>query len=422
MGNIILGLVFICDIFIVMYGCLKKRVYTPFTVFALVWSVIFFFYFFGESKWYPVDPYAAFVILIGNLCFVFSSFLFENSKFKKKSLSRYEKNNSLNYRWILIFTIITLFWLINGFFEQVQMLMNGMSFNEISVYSSVNEGENSLILSLISILIGRPYTYCSLCILVHEILIDGKKRRWIVVSQSAILIMNVIQSGKRSMLIYFLFVLTIELFRQRKHVQSLKIIRRHRIIVSTISVLGLLLIIWISNRRDTSILTSISAYLAGGIPSFNLRSQTLDEYFYGTGILHGLLVPIMLILHGAFHVPYPDWYLKLDYLVESANYIFIGPNSVINAFNTIYYIPYIDGGILFVIFEMLLIGGIYGVVYKRLKHTNSLRYSFIYQLLLIGIVGSMYTLYFTQYPYVIAFFYLLFLTKSNKNSIKEASK
>ena len=420
MSNIFFGITFIFDIFIAIYGIVKRKMCTPYTIFALVWSIIYLFYFIGENHWYPVDFYAAFILMFGNLCFILSSFLFENTRFKKKIVNHFVQNSSLNYRWILILTVITLFWLADGFFERAQMLIDGMTFKDIIIYYSAIDEENNLILSLISILIGRPYTYCSICILVHEILCDGKKRKWVIYSQMLIIIMNIIQNGRRSMLIYFIFVLVIESVRQKKYAQSLKIIRRHKAIVTVICVLGVFLIIWISGRRETNILESISGYLAGGIPSFNMRSQKLDGYFYGTGLIHGLLVPLMLILHGIFHVPYPEWYLRLDYLVESANYISIGPSANMNAFNTMYFIPYIDGNILFVFFEMLLIGGVYGVIYKKLKNTNSLRYSLIYDLLLIGIAGSMYTLYFTQYPYAIAFFYLLFLTKNNKFFIKEA--
>jgi hypothetical protein len=60
---------------------------------------------------------------------------------------------------------------------------------------------------------------------------------------------------------------------------------------------------------------------------------------------------------------------------------------------------------------MILIGSIYGIVYKRLQDAETVRYALIYQLLMVGIAGSMYTLYFTQYPYALAFFYILFLTR-----------
>ena len=413
MTNVLLGLAFIINITVGIAGVSKHKSYAPYTVFALFWSVILAFYFVGKNNWYDVDAYAAFSILFGNLVFLITAYLTGASISKVTQEDYLTNENDLDYTGVLILTILTLLWLSGGLADRLGMLLRGMSFNEIFIYYRINGTNNggSLLSTMLSILIARPFTYCSICILANELLKSGRKKKWVIVSQIIILVMSIIQSGKRAMPIYFIFVILIESIRLKKFARSIAALRKNKFIVAVLIAVVVIAVFWISGRRDTDVLKSASIYLAGGIPSFSIRSGSIGTNYFGLGLLHGLLVPTVLMLHGIFKVPYPDWYLSLDSLVEAADYIHIGSSQSINAFNTLYYTPFIDGGIVFVILEMILIGVIYGEVYKRMQRNETVRYTLIYQLLMIGIAGSMYTLYFTQYPYALAFFYILFLTR-----------
>ena len=413
MTNVLLGLALIIDITVGIVSVSKHKSYAPYTVFALFWSIILAFYFVGKNSWYEVDAYVAFIILFGNILFLIATYL-TSASVSKVNREDYSKNdNGLDYIGVLILTILTLLWLSRGLVDRLGMLLRGMSFNEIYIYYRINGTDNggSLLSTMLSILIARPFTYCSICILAYELLKNGTKKKWVIITQIIILVMSIIQSGKRSMPIYFIFVIFIESIRLKKFARSRAVLRKHKLIVAVLIAVVVIAVFWISGRRDTDVLKSASVYLAGGIPSFSIRSGLIGTNYFGLGLLHGLLVPTVLMLHGIFKVPYPDWYLSLDSLVEAADYIQIGSGQSINAFNTLYYTPFIDGGIVFVIIEMILIGSIYGVVYKRLQRNETVRYALIYQMLMIGIAGSMYTLYFTQYPYALAFFYILFLTR-----------
>lgn len=413
MTNVLLGLALIIDITVGVAGVLKHKSYAPYTVFALFWVIILAFYFAGENSWYEVDAYVAFIILFGNIFFLIATYLTSASISKVTREDNLPNENELNYSGVFILTILTLLWLSGGLVERLGMLLRGMSFNEIYIYYRINGTENggSFLSNMLSVLIARPFTYCSICILTYELLKTGKRKKWVIATQVLILVMSIIQNGKRSMSIYFIFAILVESIRLKKFAKSRAVLRRHKFTVAIFLAVVVIAVVWISSKRDTDVLKSASVYLAGGIPSFSIRTGSIKTHFFGLGLLHGLLVPIILILHGVFKVQYPEWYLSLDKLVESADYITIGSGQNINAFNTLYYTPLIDGGIVFVLIEMILVGAVYGVVYKRLQRYETVRYALIYQLLMIGIAGSMYTLYFTQYPYALAFFYILFLTR-----------
>jgi hypothetical protein len=136
--------------------------------------------------------------------------------------------------------------------------------------------------------------------------------------------------------IYFIFAILIESIRQKKFARSRALLRKHKFTVALLLVVVVVAVVWISGRRDTDVLKSASVYLAGGIPSFSIRAGSIKTHYFGLGLLHGLLVPVVLMLHGIFKIPYPEWYLSLDSLVESADYISIGSGQSINAFNTLY--------------------------------------------------------------------------------------
>ena len=413
MTNVVLGLALIINIVVGIAGVSKHKSYAPYTVFALYWSIILAVYFVGKKYWYDVDTYAAFSILFGNIIFLLAAYMTGASISKVTREDYLTNENELNYTGVLILTILTLVWLSRGLADRLGMLLRGMSFNEILIYYRINGTNNGggLLSTMLSILIARPFTYCSICILVYELLKTGKRKIWVIGTQVLILVMSIIQSGRRAMPIYFIFAILVESIRLKKFAKSRAVLRKYKFIVAVFLAVVVITVVWISGRRDTDVLKSASVYLAGGIPSFSIRTGFLKTHFFGLGLLHGLLVPIVLMLHGVFKVPYPEWYLTLDALVESADYISIGSGQSINAFNTLYYTPFIDGGLVFVILEMILIGVIYGGVYKKLQRNETTRYALIYQLLMIGIAGSMYTLYFTQYPYALAFFYILFLTR-----------
>jgi oligosaccharide repeat unit polymerase len=219
-----------------------------------------------------------------------------------------------------------------------------------------------------------------------------------------------LQSGRRSLLIYIIPAVLFIVMKNPKNSLSKKAKRKLLLIFYSLVAIIIHLISWLSFQRDTSFKETGYVYLGGGIAGFAERIELIDSWYWGAATLHGLLVPIMIGFKYLTH-SYPIWWVKLDSLVEAANEIQIGPSEYMNAFTTMFYVPYIDFGAVGVLLISFLVGIIYGKAYKRVVFDpNSLNRS-VYALLIVGLTGSMYTLYFTQSPYVLSFIYLYFIFK-----------
>lgn len=425
MSFILLGIAWLYDLFMTIIGVQKKRYTSPYTVFSLLWTVILSIYLFVDNKWIVIDTFAAFIIFLGDFVLVTTMYLVCHSATShaesKQNPDDIERviGMDIDEKCAIILSIITILLFSYDIPQRVSFLISGMSFNEINRYFLGNTSDGGLYLVIMRNLIARPYAYCSIYIFISELLREGKKRKILFFLQIPVQAFILLQSGKRSMLIYAVLLLLVEGINQNKFSSSIKVIRRRKSLLFILSLLALYALVWVSNLRDSNVISSISVYFAGCIPSFGVRYKELSNFYFGGGLLHGLLVPVMLMLHGFFKVPYPQWYTSLDSLVEAADYVSIGSNSSINAFNTVFYIPYIDLGIMGVILEMIFLGIIYGSVYRKLRYRNTYRNRMLNGLMLVGIFGSMYTMYFSQYPYALSFFYALFLTRKRtyvKNS------
>jgi oligosaccharide repeat unit polymerase len=288
--------------------------------------------------------------------------------------------------------------------------MLGMNFNDITLMNLSNPVEDrDFFITVSTMLVAGPFTYVVIPILGLE-LSQPKKRWWVILLTLLIIALFMLQSGRRSILIYIIPAVLYIVMKNPKNSLSKRAKRKLVLIFSSLTAIIIYLISWLSFQRDTSFKETGYVYLGGGIAGFSERIQLIDTWYWGAATLHGLLVPIMIGVKYLTH-SYPIWWVKLDALVEAANEIQIGPSEYMNAFTTMFYVPYIDFGGVGVLLISLLVGIIYGKAYKRaVFDPNSVNRS-VYALLIVGLFGSMYTLYFTQSPYVLSFFYIYILFK-----------
>lgn len=416
MNILIILITIFCCAGAVIIGILKNKKSAPYFIFGMVWLTILVVFLMNSGKWNTISVYSSFVILFGILMFLLSSFLFSHKKIKRNDYFKPDEG----YRRVLyiVLAILTIVSLSENAISNLQMLRNGLNFNDITIYYLINQQEQetgSAIWTAISVLLAKPMVYVALPILGLE-LFSNKRSKLVVTLSTIIIILNVLQGGKRSMMIYAIVAICVMYYCRDRHASlSIKLNLRYKMGILVIISIIIYGIFWVSSQRDTDIISSFSAYLSGCIPSMNYRIPLLSKHYYGAGLLHGILVPLFIGLN-FLGIPYPSWWRTLDILVEAADYVPIAYNDSINAFNSLFYIPYIDGGIIGVILEMILIGIFYGIAYNKLSYNNNTRNRCIYALLVVGIAGSMYTLYFTQYPFALSFFYILLLTSTRRKN------
>lgn len=389
-----------------LVGALRKCIFAPHIAFSIIWTLLLLTFLINQHLFFPISIKASLLIFTGCASFIFGSFVMTR---RIKSNSRSQSiSQEIRSGYYTVFALLTIAALISTAIENIGYLAMGMDFNEILIKKAgEEETSRGFFLTVISMFIAVPFVYVSVPVLGLE-LCRKKKRWWIIVLAVLIEVLYVLQSARRSMLIYIMPALFYIIISNRQFLLSNKEKRKmiyFFIILSAVIIVG---ISWLSFQRETSFQETGKEYVAGCFPSFSERIEKCDTWYLGAGTLHGLLVPIMIGRNFFVH-SYPEWWLKLDYLVEAPDSIQIGPNAYVNAFNTMFYIPYLDFGFLGILLISLIVGVIYGRAYRKVVMRPSSRNRAIFSVLLIGLVGSLYTLYFTQSPYMLSFFYLYFL-------------
>lgn len=409
-ANVVLGVTLLLNLFFLTIGIQGKRWSAPYFLFAILWVLILVIYF--VSDWYGLTFETSIVILFGNLSFLITSYLmaFRSSSSNRAKGMDCNLTTEVNYKLLFVLCILYIVVNLNTIVFNIGFLLIGKNFNDIQLYNIQNDNINSSssIIKILSVLVSSPFLYASLPLFALE-LFKSKKKWWFIVLEVIVLIFSVLSSGKRSILIYTIVVIFI--VSQNKNV---KLSHRRKLLIAFFISLLIAAIVFASLARDTSIIDTTASYIAGGVPSLDQRIKHVDSFYFGLGFFQGLLVPLMIGLKGMVGMSYPGWWMNLEALIAAPDYVNIGVNSSINAFNTIFYVPYIDGGIVFVIIEMSVVGSILGSAYKNFIMNMSIRSICIYSTLCIIIAGSMYTLYFTQYPFALSFIYILLLTRKTK--------
>jgi oligosaccharide repeat unit polymerase len=277
---------------------------------------------------------------------------------------------------------------------------------------SLNEDNDSrdFFITVATMFVAGPFVYVVIPIVALEF--TRPNRRWWIISLSIIiLLLSVLQTGRRSMLLYFVVVFVYILFSNSDFFKSNG--KKLKLFLFTGLFIGLLLssVSWISSQRDTSFKETGYVYFGGGIAGFSNRIERIDNNFFGAATLHGTIVPVM-IANKYLTKSYPSWWKELDALVEAADEIKIGPNEYMNAFTTMFYVPYIDFGWIGLVVIPFILGIIYRNYYRRSKLNLNSTSRIVYSLLIIGLAGSMYTLYITQSPYILSFLYVPILFKN----------
>lgn len=406
MSDLIITLLFIVLLLISIIGVIRKNIFAPYVAFSIIWSILLFTYLISLDYFYPISDKAAFLILTGCFSFILGSFIIAH---KTRIIPLPFSFRKLKTGLFLILASLTIAVFISTVIENIGYLAMGMDFNEIlNKKASEDDISQGFFLTVSSMFVAIPFVYVSVPVLGLEFC-SNKKRWWVVLLSLIIIVFYILQSARRSILIYilpsllYLIISNNTQFNITKHEKKKTYMAF--VIIAALIVFG---VSWLSTQRNTSFKESGKEYIAGCLPSFSQRIEKCDTWYMGTGTLHGVLVPVMIGRNFFVH-SYPKWWKDLDYLIEAPDDIKIGPNAHVNAFNTMFYIPYLDFGFIGVLVIPFLIGLLYGSVYRKTVCSPSPQNRAIYSILLIGLFGSMYTLYFTQYPYLLSFIYLYIL-------------
>ncbi len=335
------------------------------------------------------------------------------------SIKREAPTYKFRYGLIYIFSIITLFYLVDRAIHVTQLLEAGyamsyirLNYAELVIVSGLN--------GLIDNYIVHPAIYLLLPITMASIFLEGKNKILPVLTL-AMVVLYAYCDGGRMIFVYLIlhFFLAYLIFgKQKKLSLSNKVKRLLGFLVLFLIVV--FSIISISEARGTEISfgQTIYTYLCGCMPHLDYRFQVLQrsgEFTYGACFFNGLIEPILFVLKNVGLLrEYPAWFINARNLVDVSNFVSIGSQNY-NAFVTPFYYFYADFSYIGVFIFAIIYGLISGFSYKKGKKQGALRSSIAYMIIVQSIIMSMVRWQFYQITFVFSFLYIpIFIKKGEK--------
>lgn len=412
---------------------LKKRNLDYMSLTWLEWGFVIFLSAMKLYGMYPFSSKVYFLLAIG--IFFYSVFCYLGVGSKKKyhiSWGGFGKANSFKYElryWLLcLFEIILSLFVIYVSLRTFALLFNGVKMGTIHAMY-LNRGNEaffeSTILKEIHAKFAVPMLYCNCAIAAFLIVFRRRQYKMLKIICILNLIIWVVVTGGRFILAYFLMDLILafslsEISISEKAKKKIKIVIRKIMFLLIIIVVGYTIFRkgFLRSKEKGSVISQVweefYKYFSLSIPLFQYWIDRLDfsqTLTYGTMSLYGILSNI-------------NWFIvkmrigTLAFLADSnvllsniENMIPIFRNASCNAFVTCFFYFYADAGIIGIIIGSSLFGWISGIVERAAQRYTNNRNILFYLLFSQSIIKMFVRFELGNAAYIIAFIYMLLLTK-----------
>lgn len=392
----------------------EKNYYNPLTFFSLIWLLVVLLsslHLYGINK--PSD-YAYIIIIIGTLCFGMGcklmDFILHNYKNRRRN---HQNMEDFNYNRIKVIYYITLLSFIPITVNAIELIFQGYTLVNIRSMLSLGEMHSSYFAAVIYNYITQPLELLIIPITVINFY-SHKRNNIILYFTVLILICDLLSSGGRFALLYIIthFIVVMSIKKRNKYS---KLTRQTKIITIVMILVGVIIFYYITVNRGVSITKSLYLYFCGCIANMDVRIQGMDNSFktYGFMSLEGMIRPFIAFLDKAGIIANrPEMFLIAQMhsgLIEYA--VDIGSGIQYNAFVTLFYYFYLDGGLLGVAIGAFVYSLFCEVTYVRMKKENDEKKLLLYLLFLQTILTSMVRFQFTTLIYSLTFIYYFVFIK-----------
>ena len=422
------AIIILCLLAILYANNKYEHFYNPISSFCIVWVIIVAFatmQLFGlnetSQKAYNIVFWGILSFILGssvglNKKFVFGS-IGRNSKFVYDSGLWLEKTYILNTRSVWFFAIVTLVVLLIQFSSVALLYLQSFSMHDVRViYASVNYALESgnVVLSVLNSYVARPFEI-AIMPLSAIALFQEKRKNWKLFAVGIIIIfLQIIVDAGRAGVVQWLFCVGfIYIFSAQQQFYG-KISQKTKLQIILLGIMCFMILTYLSSLREIDDTTSsFYTYICGCMPYMDIRLDTVDSsgiMTYGASALFGIssILSWLLSIIGI----YPDFLTTVTKMASVQEYYFIGSKIEFNSFVTPFYHLYIDGRLLGVIIGMLLYGYFSGRSYTEMVRNTNSKTTYIYTIVLLGILFSMIRFPFVKTNYILALCYLpLFFKK-----------
>lgn len=415
----------VITIVLILSIIITKTIIHPVSIFSLVWFIIMSLYQLNIGRLNQISSRTYFIIGSGVVSFalgyVISKYLIN---FKRIVVGSFRKKNTikteemLRYGLIQFLCISSIVVLLPEAINSVKILASGGSFEALRInYSSGKSALNIAILMLYRNYIVKPFCYIIYPLCAIDF-IKGERKKWLFLSTLIIALLSTLYEGGRVQFVYLAIHFLLISKLAGLHVKIPKSVKRS-IVVLLILMIGVVLYITASRGSETTLAQSLLVYISGCVPLLDSHLKAVGfhpDYTFGLVAISGFLKPFFALLEN-IGVPYPIFLTNIQYVFEVEKTVSIGKLFHMNAYVSVFYYFFYDGGFLGNIIGLFLYGALAWLIYRR---ASSLRGMLYYALLFQGLLFSMIRFQFTISHYCLAFIMAYFLfQKIEPANVKE---
>lgn len=432
------------SVLFLLYALFKYKIkFNPLVIFTLLWTVIFVL---ASIRLYGLkagNDSTYFIMGIGIL-FWSLGYCLSYNKISFKSITKRNGNIGNNYKCrynlIYLLSIITLILYlkdllsiissvnIQGLLAQVRSLAQDSD-------SILYEGRSN-IETAIRLLITQPFLMALQPIVAVEFWFKTKERKRLLVIDLILVFLRMFTDGSRSMVMYLGFhFLIVFLILSKPRWKSFHGFYKDKIASSKkakrimcLLGIGFIIVFIISSvsRSGSRMWKYLYLYFSMEPYMMTYWKGQIQHFGFGTASLNGLVYPIIYFVKNLLGISeYPDyWYNNIFLLINDTDskwQIITTTGNPANAYVSVFWFPYLDGGIVGEILVMFIYGFAAGYLFKKAIRNLDMKSICIYSLFFQGIIMSYVRFQFATSSYALAFLYLVivFYKKSNHSFTQE---
>ena len=389
------------------------NIINPVTLFCGIWTVILFTYSLHLFGLYYASDEVILSITIGVLMFflgaMFKSSSVGNRVFEEKLFAIQDKPN---YKLMTYINLISIIILLGYATVTIRMLLSGVSYEYIHVMYQSEEGVVGSLKSGIRLwhYFVWPWNLATIPMVVVCFMFDkdgGKEQKIFHITTLINIGTYILISGARVSLAYFAFYFLVILRFQKKKIH---LGAWQKVLIIVVGLTAWTVFAMLSESRNSASLENTAyTYLCGCVPFFSYRldvfQATGGQYMYGLHTFSGFLKPVFAVLGKIFGSS--EMWTRVLSDMETQGRTYIAPHNPFNAFSSLFYYFYMDGGLLSVGIFSFIYGFFSLGMYCKFMRKKTYKNLVLYLLTAFGLAFSMVRFHFTTLRYILSFFYVM---------------
>ena len=415
----------VCMIYTLIELTKKRHKITPMTIFSILWLIILILS--GLRLYYLNAPneQVYLIIFVGLVAWGVGYYLLSYITPAKPITTNYTIRKLLIY-FLIVLSLLFCIKDLRNVFSTLKGSFNLAQIRALSQDStSVLYNDNSNLETAIRSFVINPFAMAYQSIVACEFW-KGRKK-WLVLD-IFIIVLRILTQGTRILFIYLIinFIIFYYLSASNGKVGEYfrKTFSKKRIVLIIFITIILLLIMTLS-RSGNRALRSTYYYYAMEPYMMGEWMKSIKGWGYGTVSLNGLVYSVIYFLKNVIHIisEYPQtWYNDIFLLINNTDQTWITisnyDNTQANAYVSIFWFPYVDGGFLGEAVIMFLYGAIVQHYYKITHYFNNVGdlQKCVYALLVQWLLFSFVRFQFADIAYALSFIYIIILYKHSSTS------